>query len=99
MFGGWSAGSAFLLESRHLPRFAAELDAELNRLNEDYAAHRVGDLTMLLPRVVPVRRGGFDAWMKSRGKYGGQNKVPRMDNTGAMTADLRAWFDAGGWLA
>ena len=82
-----------------LGRFAADLDAELHRLNEDYAAHRVGDLTMLLPRVLPVRRGGFDAWMKSRGKYGGQNKVPRMDNTGAITAELLGWFRAGGWLA
>ncbi|MBN9522564.1 GH3 auxin-responsive promoter family protein [bacterium] len=82
-----------------LAAFAAALDAELNSLNEDYAAHRVGDLTMLLPRVLPVRRGGFDAWMKSRGRYGGQNKVPRMDNTGALTADLRAWFEGGGWLA
>jgi hypothetical protein len=82
-----------------LGRFAADLDAELNRLNEDYAAHRVGDLTMRLPRVAAVRRGGFDEWMKSRGKYGGQNKVPRMDNAGAMTSELRAWFDRGGWLA
>lgn len=82
-----------------LTRFAADLDAELSRLNEDYAAHRVGDLTMLLPRVVPVKRGGFEGWMKSRGKYGGQNKVPRMDNAGTMTKDLLSWFEAGNWLA
>jgi hypothetical protein len=82
----------------NLMTFAAALDAELTRLNEDYAAHRVGDLTMLVPRVVAVRRGGFDTWMKSRGKYGGQNKVPRMDNAGTMTRDLLAWFETGGWL-
>ena len=34
--------------------------------------------------------------MKSRGKYGGQNKVPRMDNTGAMTKALTAWFETNG---
>ena len=80
-----------------LARFAAELDAELNRLNEDYAAHRVGDLTMSAPEVRVVRRGGFDEWMKARGKFGGQNKVPRMDNTGVMTKDLAAWFAARGY--
>ena len=80
-------------------RFAAELDAELVRANEDYAAHRAGDLTMLPPEIRVVRRGGFDEWMKSRGKFGGQNKVPRMDNSGQMTGDMLNWFAAGGWLA
>lgn len=26
--------------------------------------------------------------MRRRGKLGGQNKVPRMDNTGSLTCDL-----------
>ena len=37
-------------------------------INEDYAAHRAGDLTMLAPEVVPVPRGGFADWMRSRGQ-------------------------------
>lgn len=73
-------------------RFARRLDEELCRLNEDYAAHRQGDLTMLPPEVVRVRRGGFAAWMKAHGKLGGQHKVPRMDNSGAVTADLMRFF-------
>jgi hypothetical protein len=81
-----------------LGRFAADLDAALDRLNEDYAAHRVGDLTMRVPRAVAVTRGGFDEWMKSRGKYGGQNKVPRMDNAGTLTQELLGWFERGGWV-
>ena len=80
-------------------KFAAEIDAELHRINEDYAAHRFGDLTMSSPVVRIAKRGGFDAWMKSRGKYGGQNKVPRMDNTGKMTLEMIAWFTANGFLA
>jgi hypothetical protein len=80
-------------------RFSAELDAELCRLNEDYAAHRGGDLSLLAPRVRAVRPGGFAAWMKARGKAGGANKVPRMDNSGQMTRDLVGWFDRGGWFA
>jgi hypothetical protein len=80
-------------------RFAAELDAELVRANEDYAAHRVGDVSMLVPEVRVVRRGGFDEWMKSKGKYGGQHKVPRMDNDGKVTGELARWFADHGWFA
>jgi hypothetical protein len=80
-----------------LARFAGLIDAELSRINEDYAPHRVGDLAMLMPEVRAVKRGGFDEWMKARGKYGGQNKVPRMDNTGAMTKDMAAWFAERGY--
>ncbi|AMV28171.1 GH3 auxin-responsive promoter [Gemmata sp. SH-PL17] len=73
-------------------RFAKEIDEELTRINEDYGPHRVGDLAMLVPEVRVVKRGGFDEWMKARGKYGGQNKVPRMDNSGALTKDMTTWF-------
>jgi hypothetical protein len=78
-----------------LARFAGLLDAELRRLNEDYAAHRQGDLTLLPPDIVRVRRGGFAAWMRSRGKLGGQHKVPRMDNSGQLTTELSAFFQSG----
>ena len=69
-----------------------QLDGELVRLNEDYAAHRVGDLSMLPPRIRAVGKGGFAEWMKSRGKYGGQNKVPRMDNSGQITEEMSRFF-------
>ena len=48
--------------------------------------------------VRAVKHGGFDEWMKARGKYGGQNKVPRMDNNGTMTKDMATWFESNGWL-
>jgi hypothetical protein len=49
------------------------------------------------PEVTPIRRGGFADWMRSRGKLGGQHKVPRMDNSGRLTEELTNWFrgDAG----
>jgi hypothetical protein len=54
---------------------------------------------MLLPEVRVVKPGGFAKWMEQRGKLGGQNKVPTMDNTGSMTRDMAAWFEANGFLA
>jgi hypothetical protein len=76
-------------------RFAAEVDGVLCRLNEDYAAHRQGDLTLLPPEVVVVRQGGFADWMRAKGKLGGQHKVPRMDNSGELTAEMARFFGAG----
>lgn len=81
-----------------LKHFAAVIDEVLTRINEDYGPHRVGDLAMGMPEVRVVRRGGFDEWMKSRGKYGGQNKVPRMDNSGTLTRELVRWFEQRGFL-
>ena len=73
-------------------RFARELDAVLGRLNEDYSAHRAGDLAMGAPEVFAVPRGGFAGWMRSRGRLGGQNKVPRMDDSGQITNQLSSFF-------
>ena len=56
-------------------RFARVLDEDLVRRNSDYAEHRAG---MGAPEVRFVKPGSFAAWMKARGKLGGQNKVPRV---------------------
>lgn len=76
-----------------LLRFAEELDAVLSRLNEDYRAHRSGALNLAGPEIWPVRRGGFADWLRSRGKLGGQHKVPRMDNGGRLTGELCRWLE------
>ena len=53
---------------------------------------RVGDvclagLDLLQPRLT-ARPGAFETWMRRRGKLGGQNKVPRVDNSGTLTREL-----------
>jgi hypothetical protein len=55
----------------------------------DYAAHRGGDFGMAPPTVLFAPPGSFAAWMRRRGKLGGQNKVPRVINDPALLADLR----------
>jgi hypothetical protein len=79
-------------QSPDLTQFTTALDQALRRVNEDYEAHRKGDLTMLVPEVRLMPRGGFTEWMRSKGKLGGQHKVPRMDNTGAITRELCEWL-------
>lgn len=55
---------------------ATELDRELQRLNDDYEAKRQGG-GLALPEVRLVPEGTFERWLRRRGKWGGQNKMPR----------------------
>ncbi len=74
--------------------FARVLDETLTANNEDYAAHRGGDFGMRPPEIHVVPPGGFAAWMKSRGKLGGQNKVPRVIADTEKFRETVAQFDA-----
>ena len=59
-------------------RFATVLDRKLSERNEDYEAHRSDGYGMKAPQIVTAKNNMFNAWMKSRGKLGGQHKVPRI---------------------
>ncbi len=65
--------------------FLDTVDAELNRLNDDYRAHRTG---LHPPALWALAPGTFARWMKARGRLGGQNKVPRIISDPGLFADL-----------
>lgn len=68
--------------------FVRVLDETLKQLNTDYRTKRTGDVGMMAPRLLSLPRGTFYAWMRSRGKLGGQNKVPRVTNTRTIADGL-----------
>lgn len=78
-------------DSETIARFAETLDARLCQRNEDYEAHRSGGFGLRAPTILAVRTGCFAAWMKSRGKLGGQNKVPRIITKTDMLSGLIAF--------
>jgi hypothetical protein len=71
----------FSKEPEDLDEFADALDSKLQELNSDYEAKRYKDINMVCLKIVKARQGLFEQWMKSRGKLGGQNKVPRLSNS------------------
>jgi hypothetical protein len=71
-----------------LAQFETSLDKRLCVRNEDYEAHRSGGFGLKGPKVIPVPAGFFATWMKSRGKLGGQNKVPRIITNRDILAEL-----------
>lgn len=68
--------------------FIFELDEALKKINSDYAAKRHQNLTLRKPIVHIAEQGLFYEWLKSKGKTGGQNKVPRLSNNREYIDDL-----------
>jgi hypothetical protein len=78
-----------------LAEFARVLDRTLCELNVDYRDHRAKDFQMRSPVVHPVPPGTFAQWMKRRGRFGGQNKVPRVINDPVLFDDLKTFAGCG----
>ncbi|MGP1350402.1 MAG: GH3 auxin-responsive promoter family protein [Hoylesella marshii] len=71
----------FAREPEDLNAFAKILDDKLQALNSDYEAKRFKNITLQPLEIIKARRGLFNDWLKSKGKLGGQNKVPRLSNS------------------
>lgn len=67
-------------EPGSLENFAQELDTALKSLNSDYEAKRHKDIALSKPILHHLKKGVFANWLKSKGKLGGQHKVPRLNN-------------------
>ena len=66
-------------QPRDLEAFAAALDASLQQQNSYYWDLIQGKVLQPL-KVTPVAPDAFQKYMKSIGKLGGQNKLPRLSN-------------------
>ena len=64
------------------------LDASLRRQNSDYDAKRTAQLALRFPIGCAVAVGTFDGWLQSKGKLGGQHKVPRLANDRSIVEAL-----------
>ena len=64
-----------------LERFTEILDTSLQQINSDYEAKRYKDITLQSLEVLVARNNLFNDWLKSKGKLGGQHKVPRLSNS------------------
>lgn len=75
----------WLIEFQHEPErldeFATLLDNRLQEVNSDYEAKRSHNVTLQNLEVVKAKHGLFNEWLKSKGKLGGQHKIPRLSNS------------------
>lgn len=75
----------WIVEFKTMPgdqdKFTEILDTTLREVNSDYDAKRYKDLALTAPKIHFVKEGIFEKWLKSKGKLGAQNKVPRLSNS------------------
>ena len=68
--------------------FSTILDQTLQQVNSDYEAKRYKDITLQPLELVVARPGLFHDWLASKGKLGGQHKVPRLSNGRAYIEEM-----------
>ncbi len=82
--GEGKGGHDWLIEFEKPPtdiqQFRRLLDQNLQQINADYKAKRYKNMALQMLQVKEVASGVFHEWLKSKGKLGGQNKVPRLAN-------------------
>ncbi len=70
----------FEKEPENIEQFNNILDHNLQRVNSDYEAKRFKSMAMERLRLRALPRGTFNNWLRMKGKFGGQSKVPRLAN-------------------
>jgi len=75
---------------RNLEDFALRLDGHLREKNIYYDDLVGGEILSPL-KITIVRKNGFIDYMRSIGKLGGQNKVPRLSNDRKIADELSKW--------
>ena len=80
----------FDVPPQNLQLFITELDAALKTINSDYEAKRYKDIALRMPIVHAAKKGIFKEWLRSKGKLGGQHKVPRLSNERNVVEEILA---------
>lgn len=74
----------------NLKQFAHDIDENLRKKNIYYDDLIKGNILQPL-KIIPVQKNGFISYMRSIGKLGGQNKVPRLSNDRIIADQLQHW--------
>jgi hypothetical protein len=82
----------FEKEPQDLAGFTSELDTALKNINSDYEAKRYKDIALRMPLIKSVPLNTFTNWLSSKGKLGGQHKVPRLSNERTILDDIKSFM-------
>lgn len=90
----------WLIEFENLPAdltaFAKKVDDNLRKKNVYYDDLIGGNILQQL-QISIVHKNGFIDYMKSIGKLGGQNKVPRLSNDRNIADGMKEWIALPSW--
>jgi len=75
---------------QNIGQLAEEIDNNLREKNVYYDDLIAGNILQKL-KITPIRKNGFIDYMKSIGKLGGQNKLPRLSNDRKIADELETY--------
>jgi len=82
----------FTNEPENLEEFATKIDIAMQAQNIYYLDLITGKV--LRPLIVrKVKKGGFHEYMKSIGKFGGQNKIPQLSDNRKIADVLQNFLE------
>ena len=81
----------FQAAPKNMEKFQYLIDQALQSKNIYYRDLVVGKVIRPL-KIIPIAIGGFSSYMKSIGKQGGQNKVPRLSNNRDLVQGLKPYI-------
>ncbi len=92
--GSAKGGHQWLVEFEKAPvnvsTFASTLDEQLQKINSDYEAKRYKSMALEQLQLQVLPPGTFHNWLRSKGRYGGQSKVPRLSNDRKYVEEILA---------
>lgn len=78
----------FEKEPENIENFENLLDDHLRGLNSDYDAKRYKDIALQRLKIRKATKHTFHNWLRSKGKLGGQSKIPRLSNQRNIIEEL-----------
>jgi len=84
----------FAVEPKSISFFTEVLDNTLKSLNSDYEAKRFRNMVLEYPIIHSVPKETFLKWLQSKGRLGGQNKIPRLANNRKFVDELQLIIDS-----
>jgi hypothetical protein len=85
---------AFDQQPESMEQFSYELDQALKNVNSDYEAKRYKNIALDAPQVLAVPADCFEKWLHSKGKLGGQHKVPRLSNDRQTLEEIKTFLSS-----
>lgn len=79
----------------NMTEFIKKLDQQMREKNIYYDDLVAGNILEPL-KITSIKRNGFIDYMRSIGKLGGQNKVPRLSNDRKIADELANWAETNG---
>lgn len=91
-------GHEWLIEFEKTPDnlvdFSKALDLKMQELNSDYEAKRYKNMALQQLIIVPLPKDTFMRWLKSVGKFGAQNKIPRLSNDRKIIDQIKLFIQS-----